>query len=147
MDTLANAGDNRKLQHVNDASCPDSQIKFVSTLQDLLKNAIDNTELRRIIEQHARQLVSHDQRITFLENAEVSNTENVKKILLKVEGSLSVDDQKQIALILKQYNEKKTKFLKWYIPISAVLIFVSFFGATAKEVLAAISKLIVKALI
>ena len=37
---------------------------------------------------------------------------------------------------------------KWYyIPISAILIFVSFFGATAKEVLAAISKLIVKALI
>ena len=147
MTTQANADGTRKGAYTNDETCTNKQVQFVESMQELLKIATDITDLRYKTEQHGRQLVSHDQRIVFLEDAEVNNTENVKKILLKVEGSLSVDDQKQIALILKQYNEKKTKFLKWYIPISAILIFVSFFGATAKEVLAAISKLIVKALI
>lgn len=122
------------------SNCPDRQKEFVETMQELLKTAIDNNDLRHEMAKHSNMLTAHESRIVVLEVAGVTTTENVDKVLKHLETALSAEDQARLLGYLDKFETGKEKFTKWYLIACTAVIIAIMAGFPMGEIMKAAGK-------
>ena len=127
--------------------CVDKQEHFVKSIQEVLQLALDTNELRHRVSQHEHRLIAHDSRITVVEVSLVDNTADIKKILLHVENSLTVADQKKLLNYLDTFETSKTKAIRYYIIGSMVVMSAVVLGLPIKDILHGLADVLIKAVI
>lgn len=129
-------------------SCPDRQQEFVDTMRELLKTAIDNNDLRHEMARHASTISDHSERICKLEGDGFLLTENVDRVLKHLEDSaITPEEQKRLIKYLDAYESGKQKAQKYYMLASGVIILAMVAGFPAGDILKAVAKKILIALV
>lgn len=139
MNTQENVGETSKGR-----DCTDKQEHFVKSMQEVIKIALDNNDIRHQLAAHDQRLTAHDSRITVVEVSITDNSADIKNILKHVENSLSVDDQKKILSYLETYETTKQKAIKWWLVSSSVLLLAVLAGFPLKDIIAGIGKNLLK---
>lgn len=139
MNTKENAGENTASQ-----GCTDKQEYFVKSVQELLKIALDNNDLRHQVAQHDKRLTAHDSRIMVVEVAQLDSKEAVESLrsfflnqnmtIVDSVGDLksSVDAMMaHVTPMVKREEKLKAFILKWSLPTIFILLSIIFFGGYA----------------
>ena len=127
--------------------CPDRQKEFVETMQELLRTAIDNNDLRHEMAKHSNMLTAHESRIVVLEVAGVNASENIDKVLKHFEAALSPEDQARLLGYLDKFETGKDKLIKYWLIGSSVVILAMMAGFPMSEIMKAIAKKLITLLI
>lgn len=131
-----------------ESSCPDKQQILVDTMRDLLEKAIDNNNLHHKMEQHAKAISDHGERICKLEGDGFLLTENVDRVLKHLEDSaITPEEQNRLIKYLDAYESGKQKAQKYYMLASGVIILAMVAGFPAGDILKAVAKKILIALV
>jgi hypothetical protein len=117
-------------------------------MRELLKTAIDNNDLRHEMARHASTLSEHGEKILKLEGDGFLLTENVDRVLKHLEDSaITPEEQKRLIKYLDAYESGKQKAQKYYMLASGVIILAMVAGFPAGDILKAVAKKILIALV
>ncbi len=139
MNTKENAGENTASQ-----GCTDKQEVFVKSVQELLKIALDNNDLRHQVAQHDKRLTAHDSRFMAIEVAQLDSKEAVESLrsfflnqnmtIVDSVGELKTSVDAMMAHVTPMVNREerlKAFILKWSLPTIFILLSIIFFGGYA----------------
>lgn len=139
MNTKENAGESTA-----NPGCTDKQEYFVRSVQELLKIALDNNDLRHQVAQHDKRLTAHDSRIMVVEVAQLDSKEAVESLrsfflnqnmtIVDSVGDLKSSVDAMMAHVTPMVNREerlKAFILKWSLPTIFILLSIIFFGGYA----------------